>query len=164
EKQRSQGGGQSHFNPAGLRRLGSQRDGQQAQGEKVKYHRVNRVKQEAGQMIAGGVHAPQKIVQAEGYPRQRAVVFHVDRGKHPAKIIRGQPAVIRVIEKVIVIIPVHKAILQRWKEGQDGQENDQEGNQDVIPAKSFPNVDLGFRLFLSKVHRVMSLFIPSSSS
>src|SRR2546428_9097695 len=86
-------------------------------------------------MMPEGVHAPEQVVQAEGHPRQRNVVALV-RGPHPAEVGPGESPIVRVLEEISLIVPVHKLVLQRGQERSEGDESNQHSNKPVDPSRS----------------------------
>src|SRR5207244_5607263 len=79
------------------------------------------------------VHAPQQVVQAEGHPRQRNVVAQV-RGPHPAELRPAEPPIVRVVEEILIIVPVHKLVLERWQEGGEGDKRNHRRDQPAPPS------------------------------
>src|SRR5207244_12893137 len=73
-------------------------------------HRIRGVQEETRQMIPDGIHAPQQVVQAEGNPGQRNVVAQV-RGPHPAEVGPPEPSIVRVVEEIFLIVPIHELVV-----------------------------------------------------
>jgi len=105
-------------------------------------HRIGGVQEEARQVIPEGVHAPQPVVQAEGHPGQGDVVAQVKRGPHPAELGPAEPSIVRVVEEIFIIVPIHKLISQRGQERSEGHESNERGDKPVNPP---PGQRLGHR-------------------
>src|SRR5213080_4058342 len=87
-------------------------------------------------MIADGIHAPEEVVQPEGHPGQGSVVTYVGRGPHPAEVGPTEAAVLRVLDEIVIIVPVHKLVVERWQERNDGDERNQDGEKPEDPSVS----------------------------
>jgi len=94
------------------------------------------VPQKNGHVTPDGTHAPQEAVQAESHPGQGNVVARVKRGPHPAEVRPGEPAIVRVVQEVHVIVPVHELVLQRWKERGGGDEDHQQWPKRTHPRRA----------------------------
>ena len=70
EEERADSGGKAELLAVFRRRMP---DGQQAQAQVIKKNGVGAVYQEISEVPAERVHAPDHIIQAGGYPHQRAV-------------------------------------------------------------------------------------------
>src|SRR2546427_5220378 len=103
-------------------------------------------------MIPERIHAPQQVVQAEGHPRERNVVAPVRR-PHPAEVAPGEPPIVRVVEEILVIVPVDELVLERRQERGEGDESNERGDKPVDPP---PGQRLG--------HRFMELPLGSTFS
>src|SRR2546430_3390148 len=110
-----------------------QRQCQDPTDDEEEDHRICSVQEEIGQMVAEGVHAPEQVVQTEGHPRQRNVVAQV-RGPHPAEVSPAEPPIVRVVEEIRSIVPVHKLVLERGEEGSEGDKSNQQWDQPVAPS------------------------------
>ncbi len=84
-------------------------------------------------MIPHGIHAPEQVVHAERHPREGNVVAQV-RGPHPAEVRPGEPAIVKVVQEVYVIVPGHELVVQRWQEGRGGDEGHQRRREPADPA------------------------------
>ena len=51
------------------------------------------VQQEAGEMIAGRIHAPDQVVEAEGHPGERYETAQIDRGEHPPELGKAESTI-----------------------------------------------------------------------
>src|SRR5438445_584238 len=91
------------------------------------------VQEKIGQMIPHGIHAPEQVVQAEGHPGQRNVVAQVRR-PHPAEVGPPEPSIVRVVEEIVLIVPVHKLVLERWQEGGEGEKGNQQWRKPADPS------------------------------
>src|SRR5712691_794056 len=85
-------------------------------------------------MIAARLHAPEQVVEAEGHPGQWDVVAHVKRGPHPMQLWPAKPAIVRVVEEVLVVVPVHELVLERGQERREGDESDHQRNKPGAPV------------------------------
>ena len=106
---------------------------QDATDDEEEDHRVGGVQEEARQMIPDGIHAPEQVVQAEGHPRQRNVVALV-RGPHPAEVGPGEAPIVRVVEEIVIIIKVHKLVLEGGQERSAGDESNHHRHQPPDPS------------------------------
>src|SRR5438552_8037878 len=77
-------------------------------------------------MIADGLQAPEEVVQPEGHPGQGSVVTYVGRGPHPADVGPTEAAVLRVLDEIVIVVPVHKLVVERGQERNDGDESNQD--------------------------------------
>ena len=112
-----------------------QSQSQNPKGDKVKDDRIGDVQDEARQMVAEGVHAPEQVVQAQGHPGQRDPVTHVKRGgPHPAELGPAEAAIVRVVEEIVRVVPVHELVLQRGQERREGDDSNQDGDQSQAPS------------------------------
>src|SRR5437867_1940497 len=100
-------------------------------------------------MIPDGIHAPEEVVQPEGHPGQGSVVTYVGRGPHPAEVGPAEAAVLRVLDEIVIIVPVHKLVVERWQERTEGDESNQDGEKPEDPAVS-PRVGLRFTALLQE--------------
>src|SRR3989441_5065989 len=87
-------------------------------------------------MIPDGIHAPEQVVQAEGHPGQGSVVTYVRRGPHPAEVGPTEAAVLRVLDEIVIVVPVHKLVVECGQERNDGDESDQDGEKPEDPSAS----------------------------
>src|SRR5437899_10695010 len=87
-------------------------------------------------MIPDGIHAPEQVVQAEGHPGQGSVVTYVGRGPHPAEVGPTEAAVLRVLDEIVIVVPVHELVVERGQEGNDGDESNQDGEKPEDPSLS----------------------------
>ena len=68
---------------------------------------------QAAQMVSEGVHAPENIIQAISHPGERHTRAQIAGGKHPAKLVPTQTAVIGIGDQKRLVVPVDKSVLQR---------------------------------------------------
>src|SRR5437667_10248725 len=87
-------------------------------------------------MIADGLQAPEEVVQPEGHPGQGSVVTYVGRGPHPAEVGPTEAAVVRVLEEIFIVVPVHKLVVERGQERNDGDESNQDWEKPEDPSVS----------------------------
>src|SRR5437016_8594495 len=87
-------------------------------------------------MIAEGHQAPKEVVQHEGHPGQGSVVTYVGRGPHPAEVGPTEAAVLRVLDEIVIVVPVHKLIVERGQERNDGDESNQDWEKPEDPSVS----------------------------
>ena len=92
--------------------------------EQIHEHRVQRVEQHVREVIAGGPHAPQRVVQPERHPGQRHVVPEVKRAPHPAQLRQAESAVMRILYKVFLIVPADEPIPDRRRKGDQRRHRD----------------------------------------
>ena len=70
---------------------------QEPEGHEVEDRRIGGVEEQAGQVIAEGLQAPEQVIHAEGHPGQGDVVAHVKGGPHPAEVGPAEPAVVKIV-------------------------------------------------------------------
>ena len=85
---------------------------------------IQEMQDQAGQMIAEGVHSPQNEVKAEGQPGQRNVVSETDRGEHPAQMGPAEAAVMRIRQKINVVVPIQESAAQNAGENDKSEQSD----------------------------------------
>src|SRR5206468_8317588 len=85
---------------------------EEVEGEEVEGQRGGGVEEEAREVIAGGIHAPEEIVEAEGEPGQGDVVAGVEGGEHPAELGPAQAAIVGIVEEVERIVPRRESIAE----------------------------------------------------
>src|SRR5439155_1515293 len=73
---------------------------------------------------------------------QGDVVAQVKRGPHPAELGPAEPSIVRVVEEIFIIVPIHKLISQRGQERSEGHESNERGDKPVNPP---PGQRLGHR-------------------
>ena len=66
---------------------------QEAEEDEVEGESNEGMEKEAGEMVAGRVHAPDQIVEAEGHPRERYEAAQVDGGEHPSELGQAEATV-----------------------------------------------------------------------
>ena len=66
---------------------------QQTEKDEVEDESGKGVQEEAGEMVAGRVHAPDQIVEAEGHPRERYEAAQIHRGEHPSEVGQAEATV-----------------------------------------------------------------------
>ena len=49
-----------------------------------------RVQDRVREVIPGGLHPPDRVIERERHPRERVIVPHVERREHPAQVRRGR--------------------------------------------------------------------------
>ena len=103
---------------------GDDRAAQQRQHDVVEEHGVHRVQQQAGEVVAGRVHAPQGVVEPERHPAEGLVMSPVDGREHPAELAPGQAPIARVVGEVEVVVPEHEVVAQGGQEAGDHHERD----------------------------------------
>jgi hypothetical protein len=101
-------------------------------GEEPPRHEVEEggdhpVKDERGEVIADGVHAPQAPVERQGEPRERHPVAHEPGRQHPGKLRRAEAAVVRVVEEVLPVVPVQEVAAEPGQEREHARQRDGEG-------------------------------------
>src|SRR5207253_1772165 len=79
---------------------------------------------QAGEVIAGRIHAPQGVVEPERHPAEGLVVSPVDGREHPAELTPGQAPIARVVGEVEVVVPQHEVVAQGRQEAGDHHERD----------------------------------------
>src|SRR5499427_4398913 len=87
-------------------------DPEEAQQDEVEDERAQEVKDEAREMVAGGVHSPDHVVEAQGDPGERDEAAQVPGGEHPAELRPAESAVGPVVEEVLDIVEVHEAVAE----------------------------------------------------
>src|SRR3989454_7821195 len=117
------GSGQAHVASFTWTRQGRSQD---PAGHEIEDRRIRGVQEEVGQMIPDGIHAPEEVVQPEGHPGQGSVVTYVGRGPHPAEVGPTEAAVLRVLDEIVIVVPVHKLVVERGQERNDGDERNQD--------------------------------------
>src|SRR5258708_5591237 len=73
-------------------------------------------------MVSDRVHPPDNVVQAQGHPREGDIVSHQERREHPPELDCAEAAVIRIVDKILVVIPVDESTFQ-------GRQEDDEAHQ-----------------------------------
>src|SRR5215813_11263676 len=86
------------------------RDLQQTQAKEIREHRVGRMKENIGQMIAKRLHAPQPIIQAKCNPAERLIMTQMEGRKHPAQMSPGKVSEVLVLNDRFKVVPIHEAI------------------------------------------------------
>jgi hypothetical protein len=76
---------------------------------------------QAAQMVSEGVHAPENIIQTISHPGERHARTQIAGGKHPAKLLPTQTAVIRIGDEKRFVVPVDKSVSQRRDIDQHGK-------------------------------------------
>ncbi len=99
---------------------------QEPPGHQEDERRVERVQEDARQVIAARVHPPEGVIEGKREPRQRDVMAHQCRGEHPAEVRRREAAEVRVVGEVHVVVPVDEAVAQRGGERGEDDEGDEE--------------------------------------
>jgi hypothetical protein len=66
---------------------------QETEEDEVEGESDEGVEEEAGEMVAGRVHAPDQIVEAEGHPRERYEAAQIHRGEHPSEVGQAEATV-----------------------------------------------------------------------
>jgi hypothetical protein len=107
---------------------------QDSERHEVEDHGIGGVQEQAGQVIAAGLQAPEQVVQAEGHPGQGEVVAHVKRGPHPAELGPAEPTILGVVEEILVVVPVHELVVQRRQERGEGDQSDQQRDKPGDPS------------------------------
>ena len=141
EEQRGGGGAEAEGQSIVVRGRG-EAEREEMNGHGIDQHRVGGVEYEGGQMIARGVHAPERVIQAQGQPRHRDVVPHVDGGEHPPELGRAQAAIVRVAQEVVGVVPVEEAGAERGHEGSQSAREDQDGKASCESAHDDPILTL----------------------
>src|SRR6266478_815736 len=133
EDERGEGGAPAEGDGGGGRGQGHL---EQAEGEEVEGERGGGVEEEAGEVVAGGVQAPEAIVEADGEPGQGHVVARVEGGEHPAELSGAEAPVVEIVEKIQGIVPGGEAVAEcRRKRGERHDRNETRRE----PAKSHPD-------------------------
>ena len=60
-------------------------------------------------MVSGRIHPPDRVVHPEGHPGEGDVVPHQERREHPPELGRAEAAVIRIVEKILIVVPVDES-------------------------------------------------------
>ena len=103
--------------------------------EDVDEQGVRDVQRETGQMVAGGAHAPEGVVDGEAHPGERLVLPAEERGEHPAQVADRQAAEVGVVGEDHVVVPQDEAVLQgRRERGEDGDDEHQRGADETRPS------------------------------
>jgi hypothetical protein len=84
---------------------------QQPESDEVENESVSSMEEDVGQMIPEWIHPPEEIVRSKRHPAQRLIMTHVKGRKHPAKLLPAQPPVVRVFQKILVVVPIYELIL-----------------------------------------------------
>ena len=79
-------------------------------------------------MVAERVHAPHREVGAERQPGHRDPVAHNARGQHPAELRPAESPVVRVLQEVDGVVPVHEPGAEDGGEDHGGHERDGEAS------------------------------------
>ena len=149
---------------------------QKPTGYEEEDHRIRGVQEEIGQVVAAGVHAPEQVIQPEGHPRQRNVVTQLRGSPHPAEVGPAKPPVVRVLEEILVVVPVHKLVVERWQERGEGDDSDHHrdkpgapslggsaGNQFTRQAGRFQGAGLGGGVCLARLALASHWCSPQSN-
>ena len=107
---------------------------QEPPGHQEDERRVERVQEDARQVIAAWVHPPEGVVEGKREPRQRDVMAHQCRREHPAEVRRREAAEVRVVGDVHVVVPVDEAVAQRGGERGEDDEGDEEREDPGRPS------------------------------
>ncbi len=91
------------------------------------------VDQEAGQMIAGGIHSPDHVVRGEGEPCQRHEVPVVALGGHPPELRPAEPPVVGVLQEVPGVVPRDEAVPEHGQESQHRDSGERDRHPHVRP-------------------------------
>src|SRR3989442_3954852 len=104
--------------------LGSpDRQADEAERHEVEQDRGDGVQEETREVVAGGVHAPEQIIEAERDPRERDVLAHVHGREHPLDLRQAETPVMRVRQEVLRVVEVAgEPVLEGGEEGDDRQE------------------------------------------
>lgn len=107
---------------------------EQTSQQRENHDRVRRVEEKAREMVAAGVHPPDIVVEAERHPRERDVVAHVERRPHPPELLYAEPAKMRVVDEVLVVVPVDESVSKDGQERRDRCRRDDGGNEPPVSA------------------------------
>ena len=115
---------------------GRQGEAEEAQRQEVEGQGGGGVEEEAREVIAGGCHAPEEIVEAEGEPGQGDVVAGVEGGEHPTELGPPEAAVVGIVEEVERVVPRRESVAECRQKSDECDERDEDGRE---PAASHPD-------------------------
>src|ERR1051326_1880294 len=104
---------------------------QKGDGQEVEYYGVGGVPQQIDEVVAERIESPEVVIEAEGHPGDGDVAVEQVRGPHPVELLPAQAAVVRVVEKIDAVVPVHEVVAERGKERDEAEERDAEGEEAV---------------------------------
>ena len=104
---------------------------EQAQRDEIENRGVEGEDHEAGQMVAGRVHSPDDVVEAEREPGERDPMAHQHRAEHPPDLRPCEAPIVLVLDQIHVVVPRHESVPER---GQEDQERDQGKRQRDDPG------------------------------
>ena len=100
--------------------------------DEVKEGGVGGVQQQIRQVVADGVHPPDRIVHPQRHPGERVIVAREEARPHPAELRSPEAAIVRVIEEIEVVVPIDEVSAKRRREGGEGEERDGQGEEDGV--------------------------------
>ena len=110
---------QAQRGPAECRRLL-----ENAERHEVEDRGIRAVDEEARQMVARRVHAPEDVVEAEREPRQRDVMAHQDGREEVPELRLPETAVLQVVGEVDLVVPLDEFVEQCRKEDDEGDQGE----------------------------------------
>jgi len=111
------------------RARGWQAERKESAREEVDQRRRDGVQHDVREVIARGVHPPERVVDAEGEPRHRDPVAHDGVRERPVDLGPAEAAIPGIGQEVAVVVPEDEAVLERGREdrqrnGRDGERRD----------------------------------------
>src|SRR5882762_6020061 len=82
-------------------------------------------------MVSDRVHPPDHVVQSQGHPREGDVMSHQERREHPPELRGAEAAVIRVVDKILVVVPVEESTFQGRHEYDEAHQGEDRGDGQV---------------------------------
>src|SRR6267378_4885218 len=82
-------------------------------------------------MVSDRVHPPDNVVQSQGHPREGDVMPHQERREHPPELRGAEAAVIRVVDKILVVVPVEETTFQGRHEHDEAHQGEDRGDGQV---------------------------------
>jgi hypothetical protein len=100
---------------------------EEAQGDEIDEDSIDCVEHDGGEVIAGGIHAPDGMVEGEGEPRDGDVVAHVHGGEDPRQLGGAEAAIVRVGDEVLDVVPGEERAPDGGEKRREGRREDQRG-------------------------------------
>ena len=80
------------------------------------------------------VELPDDILRFEKQPGQRLVNPEPKRAPGPLHVVHAEPTVKGVLEEVLIVVPIDKAVVHSGDEGGEDDERDRDCNQPDAPV------------------------------
>ena len=97
-----------------------------AERHEVEGRRARGVHEQARQMVAHGVHAPQDVVEAERHPRERDVVAQQHGREEVPELGHPEPPVRGILVQVQLVVPLDEVVPEDGREHDEGDQRERE--------------------------------------